>query len=273
MAVNHALVQRYHDLGFVSPIAGLRDDEATRFRQAFENLERYHGESLRQEHLKYLHLCFPWACELAMHPTILDAVESILGPDLLIHSSSVFYKAPADGAFVAWHQDGFPLGLSKSKLVSAWIALTESTVDNGCLRVIPGSHTTRVAHTDRRLQGNQLLLSIDGDVDESAAVDVTLAPGEFSLHHIDLVHGSGLNRSGGKRIGFAVRYIAPEVDQALVHPPVLLARGTDDHHHFMHMDAPVDGSLADCVTRQTAIHQEYMRRRDVRGIPGLGPHR
>jgi hypothetical protein len=273
MALDHSSVWRYHNLGFVSPVPGLRADEIARFRRAFKDLERFHGVSLRQEQLKYLHLCFPWACELAMHPTVLHAVESILGTDLLIHSSSVFYKAPANGSFVGWHQDGFPLGLSEPKLVSAWIALTASTVENGCLRVIPGSHTTRVAHEDRRLAGNQLMLSIAGEVDESAAVDVTLAPGEFSLHHIDLVHGSGPNYSGGARIGFAVRYIAPEVSQELVHPPVLLARGNDHYRHFAHLDAPSEGTLAECAARQVTIHREYMRRREERGTPGVGPRR
>jgi non-heme Fe2+,alpha-ketoglutarate-dependent halogenase len=273
MALDHAWVRRYHDLGFVSPVPGLRDDEVVRFCRAFEDFERYHGESLRQEHLKYLHLCSPWACELAMHPTILDAVESLLGPDLLIHSSSVFYKGPADGAFVAWHQDGFSFRLSEPKLVTAWIALTESTVDNGCLRVIPGSHTARVPHEDRRLAGNQLILSIAGGVDEAAAVDITLAPGEFSLHHLDLIHGSGFNRSRAKRIGFALRYIAPGVSQELVHPPVLLARGRDDHRHFVHIDAPTDGSLAECAARQVEIHGEYMRRRNAQVARDSGPLR
>src|SRR4051794_25217302 len=192
MGLDTDSVRSYHDLGFLSPIPGLRDDEVVRYRQAFEDFRHHHGESLRQEHLKYLHLCFPWACELAMHPTVLDAVESLLGPDLLIHSSSVFYKAPACAAFVAWHQDSYFLGLSPPKYATAWIALTESTADNGCLKVIPGSHTTLVEHEEHRLQGNQLTLSVVGGVEESAAVAITLAPGEFSLHHLDLIHSSGL---------------------------------------------------------------------------------
>jgi Phytanoyl-CoA dioxygenase (PhyH) len=270
MALDSAWVEKYHDLGFVSPVPGLPDVEAAQYRRAFEDYERYRGESLRQEHLKYLHLCFPWACELALHPTILDAVEAILGPNLLIHSSSLFFKGPADGAFVGWHQDGCAVRLSEPKIVTAWIALTESTVDNGCLRVIPGSHTTQVPHEDRRLEGNQLILSISGEVDEAAAVDITLAPGEFSLHHIDLIHGSALNRSHAKRIGFAVRYITPGVSQQLVHPPVLLARGRDDHPQFVHIDAPTVGSLAECAARQDEIHGEYMRRRKAQAATKSG---
>jgi ectoine hydroxylase-related dioxygenase (phytanoyl-CoA dioxygenase family) len=273
MGLNHASVRRYHDLGFISPVPGLRDDEAARFRRAFEDYQRYRGDSLRQEHLKYLHLCFPWACELATHATILDAVESLLGPDLLIHSSSVFYKGPADGAFVAWHQDGFSFRLSEPRLVTAWIALTESTVDNGCLKVIPSSHTARVPHGDCRLEGNQLILSIEGGVDEAAAVDITLAPGEFSLHHPDLIHGSGFNGSRDKRIGFAVRYVAPGVSQELVHPPVVVARGRDDHRHFLHIDAPTGATLAECAARQVAIHGEYMRRRNDQLARESGPLR
>jgi hypothetical protein len=267
MGVNADWTRQYHELGFFSPIVGLCHDEVTRFRDAFEQYERYYGTALRREHLKYLHLAFRWACELATCPKILDTVEQLLGPDLLVHSSSVFYKAPVDGTFVDWHQDGCLLRLSDPHYVTAWIALTPSTADNGCMKVIPGSHTTRVAHEDRGLTGNQLSHSIVGSVDESAAVDVALAPGEFSLHHPDLIHGSGLNRSGGKRIGFAVRYVAPHVSQGLVHPPVLLARGKDDRRNYVPIDAPTGGSLAECAARQVEIHREYMRRRNAQLIP------
>src|SRR4051812_2259476 len=104
-------VRTYQDRGFLFPIPALTDDDAKRFLRDFEELERYHGPSFRPDHLKYLHLFYPWAHELAVHPAILDAVESILGPDLLIHSSSAFYKEPEGEAFVSWHQDGFFLGL------------------------------------------------------------------------------------------------------------------------------------------------------------------
>jgi hypothetical protein len=272
MGLDTYWVQKYHELGFASPVVELPEDEVSRFREAFEELERHYGTGLRPEHLKYLHLCFPWACELATHPRILDAVEALLGPDLLVHSSSVFYKASFDGTFVDWHQDGCYLGLSSSAYVTAWIALTASTVDNGCMKVIPRSHTARVAHENRELAGNQLFLSITGTVDEAAAVDIMLAPGQCSLHHPDLIHGSGPNRSGGKRIGFAVRYIAPSVSQKVVHPPVLLARGRDDHRNYEHMDAPTCGSLAECAARQVEIHWAYMRGRNGESArPGSTP--
>jgi ectoine hydroxylase-related dioxygenase (phytanoyl-CoA dioxygenase family) len=248
----------------------MREDEAGRFLEAFEELERHFGAGLRREHLKYLHLSFQWAYKLATLPRVLDTVESLLGPNLLVHSSSMFYKAPADGAFVDWHQDGNQIRLSGPEYVTAWIALTPSTADNGCMKVIPRSHTTRIAHENRGLPGNQLDFSVTGPVDESAAVDVVLAPGEFSLHHPDLIHGSGLNRGGGKRIGFAVRYIAPFVSQWLVHPPVLLARGRDDHRNFVHSDAPTGGSLAECAARQVEIHREYTRRRNAQVKPTPG---
>jgi ectoine hydroxylase-related dioxygenase (phytanoyl-CoA dioxygenase family) len=263
MKLDAESVRKYHEQGFLSPLPGLRGDEVRRYLQEFEDFKGRHGGALRQEQLKYLHLCFPWAFELAVHPTVLDAVESLLGPDLLVHGSSVFYKAPDGRDFVAWHQDGYFLGLNPPKYATAWIALTESVAANGCLRVIPGSHTSRLAHEEYRLEGNQLSLSIVDIVDESAAVDVTLSPGEFSLHHVDLVHSSTRNCSGGERIGFAVRYVAAEVTQELVHPPVILAKGKDDRRHFVHATPPAHTSFAECANLQARVHAEYMRRRNA----------
>jgi Phytanoyl-CoA dioxygenase (PhyH) len=262
MALDAGQVQDYHDRGFVSPIPALAGEEVMRFRRDFEELERFHGDSLRIEHLKFLHLFFPWAYELAVHPTVLDAVESLLGPDLLIHSSSAFYKEPEGEEFVSWHQDGYYYRLSEPKLVTAWIALTDSSVENGCMRVIPGSHKRLEPHENSTNPDNQLTLAIVGEVDESRAVDITLDPGEFSAHHVNLVHGSGLNRSGGKRIGYAVRYTTPEVSQELVHLPVMVARGQDDRLYYGPGAEPPSGSLVECASRQAEAHREYMRRRN-----------
>ena len=159
--------------------------------------------------------------------------------------------------------------LSRPAFVSAWVALTDSATDNGCLRVVPGSHRTgRVAHGETARSAQNLLTSgmeVSAGVDELDAVDVELKPGEASLHHVDLVHGSRANMSGRPRIGFAIRYVAPDVTQGVWHHPVLLARGRDDHHHFELREPRQAGSLEQGVAAMHRLADEIM------AVPGGGP--
>ena len=214
------------------------------------------GEDRRPERFGQWHLCFRWAYDLATHSPILDAVEDLLGPDLLVHSTSAFAKRPHSPEFVSWHQDGYNWGLDVPRLASAWVALTESTSENGCLRVIPGSHRrARLDHTTRHHENNLLGtgLQVAAEVDESQAVDVRLEAGEMSFHHVDIVHGSGPNHSDGPRIGFAIRYITPEVAQRRTHHEVVLARGSDRYGHFALRTTPPGGSIAEGWLTQRAL--------------------
>jgi ectoine hydroxylase-related dioxygenase (phytanoyl-CoA dioxygenase family) len=158
-----------------------------------------------------------------------------------------------------------------ASLVSAWVALTDSAADNGCLRVIPGSHQTgRVAHNETARSEHNLLTSgmeVAGGVDERTAVDIELRPGEASLHHVDLVHGSRANTSGRPRIGFAIRYVAPDVTQAGWHHPVLLVRGRDDDRNFDVVEPPRAGSLADGVAAMHRLADRIMEIRRAEGRP------
>src|SRR4029453_15391031 len=155
------------------------------------------------------HLLFTWLAELVRHPSVLDAVEDVLGPDILCWNTSFFTKEARSPGFVSWHQDATYWGLSEPDVVTAWVAFTESTPANGNMRVIPGSHRAPVPHVDTFHPDNLLSRGqeIAVEVDESRAVDIVLAPGEMSLHHVLMVHGSGANLSGDRRIGFAIRYI------------------------------------------------------------------
>jgi ectoine hydroxylase-related dioxygenase (phytanoyl-CoA dioxygenase family) len=183
-------------------------------------------------------------------------VESLLGPDLIVHSTSAFAKRPHSPEFVSWHQDGYNWGLDVPRLASAWVALTESTPENGCLRIIPGSHRrSRIEHVTWRHKHNMLGtgLHVADGIDEARAVDVRLEAGTMSLHHVDIVHGSGPNRSDIPRIGFAIRYTTPEVSQQRPHHDVVLARGTDRRGHFALRRTPPDGSLEEGLAAQAAV--------------------
>ena len=179
---------------------------------------------------------FRWAYDLATHPRVLDAVEDVLGPDILVWTVSIFPKYPRDPGYISWHQDGTYWGLDSTRVTTAWIALTDSTVDNGCMRVVPGSHRRPILpHRDTYAADNRLSRGqeIEVEVDERDAVDVVLRAGEMSLHHVNIIHGSNPNPSDGSRIGFAPRFTTPETRQIDGEPlTAVLARGRDRSGHF-----------------------------------------
>jgi ectoine hydroxylase-related dioxygenase (phytanoyl-CoA dioxygenase family) len=269
--VNRIEVERYARQGVLFPIPALNRAEVARYRAAVEDLEARLGGKPKPSAMMQPHLFFRWAYDLVTHPAVLDAVEPVLGPDILVHSVSIFSKHPHTADYVSWHQDGYYWGLDAPRLTSAWIALTDSTAENGCLRVVPGSHRVdRLPHTDRPHSPDNLLasgLEIAVEVRESEALDLTLTAGEMSLHHVNIVHGSNPNRSAGKRIGFAIRYVAPAVRQALDHHAVVLARGRDDHHHYRLLEQPPAGSLEEGLAAQA----EFARRRVAARLGGTAP--
>jgi ectoine hydroxylase-related dioxygenase (phytanoyl-CoA dioxygenase family) len=247
---------RYEEEGVLFPVPAIVPEVLATFRAGFDAVAWQLGEDRRPERFGQWHLCFRWAYDLAIYPAILDAVEDLLGPDLLVHSTSAFAKRPGSLEFVSWHQDGYYWGLAPPRLVSAWVALSESTPENGCLRVVPGSHRrSRLDHTTRPHEHNLLGtgLQVTAEIDVLRAVDVQLRAGEMSFHHVDIVHGSGPNRSDGPRIGFAIRYTTPEVSQERPHHAVVLARGTDRYGHFAQLAGPPGDSIDKGLLAQKAL--------------------
>lgn len=259
-------VARYEESGVLFPIPVLSDAERQRFRSDVEELEAQFAARAKPTYFGQCHLNFRWAYELCTHARVLDAVEQILGPDILVHSTTLFSKHPG-GKFVSWHQDSFYWRLSEPSLVSAWIALSDSTIENGCLRVQPGTHRQQLEHVSVKSADNMLDTgtTVNVQYDEARAVDVVLRAGEMSLHHANLVHGSKPNRSTGKRVGFAVRYVAPHVRQGRAHHEVVLARGRDRYGHYDVLAEPPGHSVAEGM----AVHISYserLRRRDLDGL-------
>ena len=225
-----AMTESFMRDGFAFPIPVLAPQEVTSFHAYCTRLDSG-TPSAPLSWRTHLHLHFRWAYELAMHPAVLDAVEDVLGPDIIILSTIMFAKRPGRD-FVSWHQDGRYLVRDDGPVpaLSAWIALTESSSVAGCLRAIPGSHRMGpLPHSYTHEHGNLLLRgeTVNADVDESRAVDMPLAPGEMSLHHVDTIHGSGPNRGSSGRIGFTVRYAHPRVPSSRSSAPAVLARGRD----------------------------------------------
>jgi non-haem Fe2+, alpha-ketoglutarate-dependent halogenase len=229
-------VARFAQTGIHFPLRALSVDEAQEYRRKLEAFEAAQGGPLSGPLRTKSHLLLTWLDELIRHPAILDAIEDVLGPNLLVWSSSFFTKEAHDPAYVSWHQDSTYWGLSSPDVVTAWVAFSPSTIENGCMRVIPGSHLKdQLPHKDTFAPNNLLTRGqeVQVNVVESDAVNVPLAPGEFSLHHVRLVHGSLENRSNDRRIGFAIRYVPTYVYQtAGPKDTAMLVRGVDTYHHF-----------------------------------------
>jgi ectoine hydroxylase-related dioxygenase (phytanoyl-CoA dioxygenase family) len=188
-------------------------------------------------------LIYPFLDRIVHHPTILDAVEDILGPDILCWSSRWFIKDKNDGGFVSWHQDVPYWGLDVGEnILTAWVAISPATRDNGCMKVIPGSHRSLVPHKEG--VSNNLLLrgqEVAVKVDEAQAVYMALDAGQMSIHHGLMFHGSAENHADERRIGFAIRYIPTRVKavDGLPKDSVQLVRGVDRYGHFNLEPRPV----------------------------------
>ena len=228
-------IQRFRDEGFLSPIRVMSEAEAAEMRKRLEEFEGRTGGPLRGDLRHKAHLLFPWLANLVRNEKILDAVEDLYGRDLLCWTSNFFIKEAQNPAFVSWHQDSTYWGLSEPDVVTAWVALTPSSESNGAMQVMPGTHTMdQIPHRDTFDKHNLLTRGqeIAVEVDAAKAVALPLRPGEMSLHHVRLVHGSPPNPSADRRIGFAIRYIPTRIRQTVGEDSATLVRGEDRFHHF-----------------------------------------
>jgi non-heme Fe2+,alpha-ketoglutarate-dependent halogenase len=245
--LSEAAVQQYRDTGYLAPIAALTTGEAAGLRAKLEAFEANAGPlagNLRQKS----HLLFTWLNDLIRHQRILDAVEDVIGPDILCWGTSFFIKEPYNPAYVSWHQDSTYWGLEPADIVTAWVALSDSTTENGAMRVVPGSHTmAQVPHRDTFRPENLLSRGqeVMVEVDDAQAATLELRAGEMSLHHVRLIHGSEPNPSDQRRIGFAIRYLPTYVRQvAGSHDWATLVRGVDRHGNFELEQRP-DADMSD----------------------------
>jgi hypothetical protein len=229
-------VEAYRRNGVLTRIPVFDQDDVAKAHRCIETLEDQHvdgagGHSLNQFFRVNGHLVIPLLAELARTPRILDAVESLLGSNLLVWSVELFVKEPGSEKTVSWHQDITYWGMGDTDdEVTAWVALSDVSIEAGCMRFIPGSHKGGiVAHQDTFADDNLLSRGQEiGGVDEAKAVFGALRPGEMSLHHGRCFHASGPNRSNDRRIGLAIRYVTPNVrDNAPGRDYAMLVRGQD----------------------------------------------
>lgn len=254
-----AQVAQYERDGIFSPIRVMPAADARRYRDALEDYEARTGEPINSNMRHNVHLLFTWTAELIRHPKILDAVEDVLGPDILCWTTNFFIKEARDPGYVSWHQDATYWGLEPNDVCTAWFAMSDAPVESGAMKFLPGSHKQQqVPHVDTFHEHNLLTRGqeIAVEVDERQAVDVPLAAGEISLHHILAVHGSKPNITADRRIGLAIRYIPTHVRQVKLRDSATLVRGEDRYGHFDLMPAPKSDLDADAL----AAHEDAMSR-------------
>ena len=230
-------VAAYRRDGFLFPIEALSRDAAASYRGEIEKLESNSADHALPQPLSYYfrengHVVIPFMSRIARTKSVLDVVQSILGPDLLVWSCELFIKEPGTPKIVSWHQDLTYWGLGETdEQLTAWVALSPATPESGCMRFVAGSHHAALAphrntfHQDNLLSRGQ---EIAVAVDETSATDIILRLGQMSLHHGRMFHASGPNMSADRRIGVAIRYITPRVRQHLaVRDYAMLVRGCD----------------------------------------------
>jgi len=235
--------------GCIVPVRVFDADEAARHRASLEAFERVLGTPL-MEHpgmpriFSKSHLLFTWVDAIVRHPAVLDAVEDLVGPDLRVFHNNVFVKEPHSPTFVSWHQDGAYNAVLPAEVVTTWVALSESSPATGCVRILKGSHRRGLrTHVDRKSPDNILSRGqrIE-NLEDADVIDLTLAPGEMSMHHTHAVHASEPNRSDRRRIGVMTTYVPTRCRYAGTGPARMraaLVRGTDRYGHFDDEPRPV----------------------------------
>ncbi len=261
----------FDEQGYVYPVRAFDADRANGYRLRLEAYEKMVGHDANRTLKIKGHLAFPWLLEIASEPNILDAIEDLIGPDILLYGASAFVKDAHDPRFVSWHQDSAYFGLTPHREVTAWVALSDASSAHGCLRVAPGSHRTEaLTHVETYAENNMLAKgqTLTG-IDEAAAVEMPLTAGECSLHHEQTAHSSLPNTSDERRVGFAFFYIPTSVKQISGRGRATLLRGEDRFGHWdsealprhdldplaMEQLADVWGSYKDKKTTQVAGQQ------------------
>lgn len=214
-ALPDTLVDQFLTTGFAGPFQLVEEAEAHQLRVAYcaaAGIDvRTPGPATAA--LSAWHHQHRWAYDLAIRPAILDRVEELLGPDLILWAMFAWYKPPHTGKRIPWHQDASYWPIEPKKNVTAWVALDHCTPANGCLRLIPGSHRTAIGHVAVTDPTSWFDKGADPSaVDERQAVDAVLRPGEFVLFNEGTLHGSEANRSDRPRFGLSLRYTSPEVN-------------------------------------------------------------
>ncbi len=247
--------------GFVSPVRVLSNDEAAQCRREYESLETAMGGALKGIARTKFYLRHPFAYRLATHPAILDAVEDLIGPDILLYQNTAWVKEAGESSYVSWHQDNTYFGHHPCEVVSVWVALTPSLPQSGSMRFLPGSHKLgQLPVRYEPLNGNMLSSGqvAQFEARDFHAVATSLAPGEASIHHAWMIHGSPPNKGSERRIGITFVYHPPHLRQkGQLRTTALLVRGEDRFGHFDMEQPPVSADDPETIAHHERCASLY----------------
>jgi len=246
-------VAQYHRDGYVCPVPVMPAAEAAGLRRRLEAFEATQGGRLEPVQRSRAHLLFKWLDDLIRDPRVVDPIEQLIGPDILCWSTIFWIKDAGSKSFVSWHQDNTYWGLSSRNVVTAWFAISAASLEAGCMKVMPGTHSADpLPHEDTYDADNMLTRgqSIHG-LDEARAAFMPLQAGEMSLHNYCLAHGSGPNLSADRRIGVSMHFMPPQTRQVVGSwDCAALVRGADRYGHF----APTPVPACDLDPEAVAFH-------------------
>ena len=248
--MSEALAQTYETDGFAFPVDVVSASEAQEIRDDLELAESDLADDPEKLMLlrAYPDRLLPSFDRLTRNTRLIDVVTPILGPDLMVWSSGLFIKEADSPKIVSWHQDLNYWGLDSVSEVTAWVALSPSTIESGCMRFVPGSHTRQIVPHNDTFDDNNLLSrgqEIAVEVDDQDRVDVVLQTGQASLHHGHLFHASGPNTTADRRIGSAIRYISTSMKQISGDRSLVALVSGEDHYCHFTVAGPPRGRLAE----------------------------
>lgn len=207
-------IEQYREDGYSGPVQGLGLEEADMYYNKFFEVlgQSKYTPGTTDVGLSAWHQRHRWAYELATHPSIVNAMKQILGGDVVLWAMHFWYKEPGNGKYIPWHQDIHYWPMEPAINATAWVSLGWSIRENGCLRVIPGTHKQIVEHVStgdsKSAFGQGIAPSM---IDESQAIDLEMSPGQMAFFNEATFHGSETNHSAIPRVAFSVRYTTPEV--------------------------------------------------------------
>ena len=234
-------LKKYNDKGYLAPIDILSLEKIKEIRKEIENIEKKWPDEINGLNRNNIHYYSPIFDKLVHNSKILDVIENLIGPNILVAGSVLFLKEPENKGFISWHQDGIYQGWEPYNSITTWLAITEVNEENGCLRMWPGSHKDNLKEHKDTFDKDNLLTR--GQTIENVplkdTIPVILKPGQLSIHHPMIVHSSGPNLSNKRRIGFAIQsYIGTNVKQIIGKTFVQQARGKDDFKYHEHTSRP-----------------------------------
>ena len=237
-------IKQYNQKGYVSPIQALTKNQAQEVKEEIEFIENKWPNELKNLGRNYPHLISPILDKVVRNSNILDAVESIIGKNILACGTTLFIKEPDERGFVSFHQDAKYIGLEPHNWVTAWVAITDANENNGCMKMWPGTHKQELKYHNEKFDYNSGNLLTRGQTVENVPLEKTesviLTEGQMSLHHPRIVHGSGINKSKKRRIGFVIQsYIGTNVKQVLGKMYVQLVRGKDNFNYHQKTNKPI----------------------------------